>query len=248
MSVEYTLTSSDRTNASVTLENGRGGTEQRDVIVDGTWSYVIDNPVPNAFLYISAQSTDDAFRDIACQIVIWVGDQGTVRGVVISEASSLGEFVIVSCDGSYSTAAVERGRAIVKQVEPSPTPTQVLPRSTPVVVGTEVPGPIPTATSVPIATTAATTLFPDIPVTARPWATGITFVFEPARLRMAPRLDAEQVTTVPNETPVEIFGMTAAGDWLLIRVPSANNAVGWIFRDLVFTTDALDDVPIEPDK
>ncbi|MCB0130332.1 MAG: SH3 domain-containing protein, partial [Caldilineaceae bacterium] len=75
-------------------------------------------------------------------------------------------------------------------------------------------------------------------------ATGIMFLFETARLRGAPSLDTLVITAVENEEPVDIFGITEAGDWMLIRIPGQNNVIGWMFRDLVFTTDDLSGVPL----
>lgn len=63
-----------------------------------------------------------------------------------------------------------------------------------------------------------------------PPLTGVTFVTEPARLRGAPTFDTIVLTAVDNEVPVEVFGITEAGDWLLIRV---NGTLGWMFIDLI---------------
>ncbi|MCB9137959.1 MAG: SH3 domain-containing protein [Caldilineaceae bacterium] len=114
---------------------------------------------------------------------------------------------------------------------PSHTPTATntaTPTNTPTVT------PTPTATPLPI---------PDLPPGAVAPLTGQMYVFEPARLRGAPGVDAMVIGSVGNEVPVEIFGITEAGDWLLIRIPSLNNLTGWMFRDLVFTTGDMTPVP-----
>ncbi|MCB0127417.1 MAG: hypothetical protein KDE58_34375, partial [Caldilineaceae bacterium] len=122
---------------------------------------------------------------------------------------------------------------------PSATPTATLsptPSDTPTVTATPTPSdtPTPTATATPSDTPTPTETplpIPVIPPEMAPPLTGVTFVVEPARLRGAPTIDSIVITAVENEVAVEIFGITEAGDWLLIRV---NGVVGWMFRDLIF--------------
>ena len=110
----------------------------------------------------------------------------------------------------------------------TPTPSQTpLPTVTPTATATPTVTATPTNTPLPI---------PDIsPQQAAP-LTGQMFVFEPARLRGSPGLDGIVIASVDNEEPVDIFAITQAEDWLLIRVPGRNGVLGWMFRDLVFTT------------
>ncbi len=116
---------------------------------------------------------------------------------------------------------------------PSETPTVTstpLPTETPTVT----PTPTPTETPLPTATPTATETplpIPVIPPDRPAPMTGVTFVTEPARLRGAPSVDSIVITAVENEAVVEVFGISEAGDWLLLR---ANGVVGWMFRDLIF--------------
>lgn len=116
---------------------------------------------------------------------------------------------------------------------PSDTPTVTLtplPSDTPTVT----PTPTPTETATPTETPTATETplpIPAIPADRPAPMTGVTFVTEPARLRGAPSVDSIVITAVENEATVEVFGITEAGDWLLLR---ANGVVGWMFRDLIF--------------
>ena len=64
---------------------------------------------------------------------------------------------------------------------------------------------------------------------------------EPARLRGAPSVDSIVISAVENEVAVDLFGITEAGDWLLIR---ANGVVGWMFRDLIILNGDQSLLPI----
>jgi hypothetical protein len=152
---------------------------------------------------------------------------------------------------------------------PTHTPTRgpglTLPTPTPDANGVALPGgpaatPIPTleptATATPSAspsptpseTPTATPLpIPAIPPDAVPYARGTTYVFEPARLRGGPGTGYPVITPIDNDLEVGIFGVTEAGDWYLIRIEEAGHParglLGWMFSDLVFTTDDLSVVP-----
>ncbi|MEZ4720132.1 MAG: hypothetical protein R2851_29220, partial [Caldilineaceae bacterium] len=171
-------------------------------------------------------------------------------GVVISEALEItgvigGEVAPVL----VPTAPVPVTPTATPTVTPTPTATL-----TPTPAQTNTPTPsltptstataTPTDTATPTATPTETPLpIPVIPPEQAAPAQGVMFVFEPARLRGAPGLDTIVITAVDNELPVDIFGITEAGDWLLIRIPALNNVIGWMFRDLVFTTEDLANVP-----
>lgn len=104
---------------------------------------------------------------------------------------------------------------------PSATPT-VTP--TPTATDTLTPTETPTATPTPLP-------IPAIPPEEAAPLTGTTFVTEPGRLRGSPNTtDSIVLTSVENGLTVDLFGITEAGDWLLIRV---NGVIGWMFRDLV---------------
>ncbi len=110
---------------------------------------------------------------------------------------------------------------------PSPTPTA---SETPTVTPTPTPSHTPTATETPTPTPTPLPI-PDIPPDQAPPLTGVTFVTEPGRLRGSPNTtDSIVITSVENGLTVDVFAITEAGDWLLIRV---NGVIGWMFRDLV---------------
>ncbi len=128
-------------------------------------------------------------------------------------------------------------------ITPTPTPNvTATPTSsnTPTPTDTATPTPTPTATDTPTATPLP---IPDIPPGQAAPLTGVMYVFEPARLRGAPSTDAIVIASLDNDVPVDIFGITEAGDWLLIRAPGQNNVMGWMFRDLVFTTGDVNTLP-----
>jgi hypothetical protein len=120
-------------------------------------------------------------------------------------------------------------------LSPTPTPSATAtPTMTPTATATATVTPTPTETPLPIPQIA-----PDVP----PPLTGQMYLFETARLRGSPGLDSVVLASVENETPVGIFGITEAGDWYLIRIPSQGNVLGWMFGDLVFTTGDLSVLP-----
>jgi hypothetical protein len=133
----------------------------------------------------------------------------------------------------------------------TPTPT-ITPTPTPDVTATPTPSntPTPTNTATPTPTftptntpTATPLPIPDIPPGQAAPLTGVMYVFEPARLRGAPSTDAIVIASLDSDVPVDIFGITEAGDWLLIRAPEQNNVMGWMFRDLVFTNGDVNALP-----
>jgi hypothetical protein len=82
--VTYQVTGS-ATDASLTYENGGGGTSQEKVTLP--WSQTVKAP-ESGFLYISAQNEHD-YGDITCTI--------TVDGKVIKTSTSTGAYTIASC-------------------------------------------------------------------------------------------------------------------------------------------------------
>ena len=82
--VTYQVTGS-ATEASLTYQNGDGGTSQEKVNLP--WSLTVKAPQSN-FLYISAQNEAD-YGDITCTI--------SVDGKVIKTSTSSGAYTIASC-------------------------------------------------------------------------------------------------------------------------------------------------------
>ena len=130
-------------------------------------------------------------------------------------------------------AALPSGPGFTPAATPEPTATD-----TPTAPPSPTPTDTPTATPLPI---------PAIAPDAVPSARGTTYVFEPARLRGGPGTGYPVITPIDNDLDVGIFGVTEAGDWYLIRIEEAGHParglLGWMFRDLVFTTDDLSVVP-----
>ncbi|MCS6828469.1 MAG: SH3 domain-containing protein [Caldilinea sp.] len=134
-------------------------------------------------------------------------------------------------------------------LEPTPTPT---PTFTPTATDTPSPTPPPTETPTPTDTPTATPTptetptptpterplpIPAIPADAIPPLTGYMLLSETGRLRGGPGTDYIVIAGLENGTPVDIFGVTEAGDWLLIRAAFVNdgrtNVVGWVAAQLV---------------
>jgi hypothetical protein len=70
---------------------------------------------------------------------------------------------------------------------------------------------------------------------------------ETGRLRGGPGTDYIVIAGLENGTPVDIFGVTEAGDWLLIRAAVVNdgrtNVVGWVATQLVIPYGDYSAVP-----
>ncbi len=122
---------------------------------------------------------------------------------------------------------------LMPSLTPSETPTITptpLPSDTPTVTPTPIPTETPTATASPTPTLTPLPI-PAIPPEQLPPMTGTMFVTEPARLRGSPNMaDSIVIASVENALTVDVFAITEAGDWLLIRT---NGVLGWMFRDLV---------------
>lgn len=86
--VLYKITGTGRAG-DVTYENGEGGTEQADISIPWQKGETMEY---GDFVYISAQSGDDANRTITCEI--------RVNGDVFKTSTSTGRYVIASCSGS----------------------------------------------------------------------------------------------------------------------------------------------------
>jgi hypothetical protein len=74
-------------SASITYQNGTGGTEQQDIIIP--WRYPKFKAVSGTFLYISGQLNGTG--TITCQIFL--------SGRLFKTSTSKGQYVIASCDG-----------------------------------------------------------------------------------------------------------------------------------------------------
>ncbi len=126
--------------------------------------------------------------------------------------------------------------------EPTPPPTDTPPPSA-TVTPTETP--IPTETPTPTETPLP---IPEIPSGLLPPAGGVTNVSEPARLRGGPGTDFPVLVPVGNALRLGIFGITEAGDWLLVRLDEPGHPnlglVGWMARNLIFSENDLGLLPL----
>jgi hypothetical protein len=134
-------------------------------------------------------------------------------------------------------------------LEPTPTATPTFtptPTDTPTVTATPSPTPLPTDTPTPSPTPTETPTptptekplpIPAIPPEAAAPLTGYMLLTETGRLRGGPGTDYIVIAALLNGTPVDIFGITEAGDWLLIRAASVEDGrtgvLGWVSTQLV---------------
>ena len=120
---------------------------------------------------------------------------------------------------------------------PTDTPTATpLPTDTPTVTAT------PTATATPTVTPTPTPTekplpIPVIPADALAPQTGYMLLTETGRMRGGPGVEYIVIAALQNSVGVEVFGITEAGDWLLVRAAQVEdgrtNVVGWVATQLV---------------
>jgi len=144
-------------------------------------------------------------------------------------------------------------------LEPTPTPTPTFtptPTDTPTVTATPTSTPLPTDTPTLTATPTETPSptptekplpIPAIPPEATAPLTGYMLLTETGRLRGGPGTDYIVIAALLNGTPVEIFGVTEAEDWLLIRAASVEDGrtsvLGWVSTQLVVPYGDFTGVP-----
>lgn len=139
------------------------------------------------------------------------------------------ESILVPSHTPPNTPTVTATASDTATITPTPGSPQG-PSDTATVSLTPTPTDTPTATETPTPTQTPLPI-PEIPPEQAPPVTGVTFVTEPGRLRGSPNTtDSIVLTSVENGVTVDVFGITEAGDWLLIRT---NGVIGWMFRDLV---------------
>jgi hypothetical protein len=132
---------------------------------------------------------------------------------------------------------------------PTPTDTPTVtatPTSTPLPTDTPTPSPTPTETPTPTPTEKPLPI-PAIPPDAAAPLTGYMLLTETGRLRGGPGTDYIVIAALQNGTPVEIFGVTEANDWLLIRAASVEDGrsgvLGWVSTQLVVPYGDFTSVP-----
>jgi hypothetical protein len=123
---------------------------------------------------------------------------------------------------------------------PSPTP---LPTATP----TETTTPAPTDTPLPPPTDTPNPFpIPAIPTDQAPLARAIVFR-SPVNLRAGPAVDYPSLAALNYGVPVDLYGITEAGDWTLLRINAPelaeNGIIGWIATDLLQVTGDLGFLP-----
>lgn len=134
---------------------------------------------------------------------------------------------------------------------PTATPTTVpsaTPTETPTITSTPLPTftPTPTETPAPTATETPTETptplpypIPLIPTEQAPLARATVFR-SPANLRGGPAVEYDSLASLNFGLPVDLYGITEAGDWILLRVNAPGDpldgTVGWIATDLLQIT------------
>ena len=123
-------------------------------------------------------------------------------------------------------------------ITPTPEPTQPpTETSTPAPTDTETPLPTDTPDPYPI---------PAIPTDQAPLARAIVFR-SPSNLRAGPSVEYPSLAALNYGVPVDLFGITEAGDWILLRINAPDDAqngiIGWISTDLLQVTGDLAFLP-----
>ena len=131
----------------------------------------------------------------------------------------------------------------------TPRPT-VTPTATPSGTPTETMTPLPTATPsiTPTPTETAVPLpIPDIPPAEAPLVTG-QVINGPSNLRGGPGTEFVSLTGVPAFTDVDLFGLTVAGDWVLVRINRSSDAndgtIGWVAINLLRWNSDISVLPL----
>lgn len=131
---------------------------------------------------------------------------------------------------------------------PTDTPTETAtPTNTPLPTDTPTPTPLPTETPTPTPTEKPLPI-PPIPPEAVAPVTGYMLLTETGRLRGGPSTDYIVIAALQNGTAVDIFGITEAGDWLLVRAATVedgrSNVLGWVSSQLVVPYADYSTVPL----
>jgi len=155
---------------------------------------------------------------------------------------------------------VAEGAALLNPtLEPTPTPTPTFtptptdtptvtstPTNTPTPTDTPTPTPPPTETPTPTPTEKPLPI-PAISPETQPPLTGYMLLSDTGRLRGGPGTEYIVIAGLENGTPVDIFGITEAGDWLLIRAATVNDGrtgvLGWVATQLVIPYGDFSVVP-----
>jgi hypothetical protein len=157
------------------------------------------------------------------------------------------------------TDTLESGDNLNPTLEPTPTATPTFtptptdtptatstPTETPLPTETPTPTPLPTETPTPTPTEKPLPIPPIPPEAAAP-ANGYMLLTETGRLRGGPSTEYIVIAALQNGTLVDIFGITEAGDWLLVRAATVedgrSNVLGWVSSQLVVPYADLAPVP-----
>lgn len=171
--------------------------------------------------------------------------------------ASAGEFTFTV---PFAEEAAGDAALLNPTLEPTPTPTPTFtptPTDTPTVTATPTETPLPTDTPTPTPppteTPTPTPTEKPLPIPAiQPEAaaslTGYMLLTDTGRLRGGPGIDYIVIAALQNGTPVDIFGITEAGDWLLIRAATVGDGrtgvVGWVSTQLVVPYGDFSSVPL----
>jgi len=158
--------------------------------------------------------------------------------------------VIDGADTGILNPTLEPTGTATPTFTPTPTDTPTVtptPSETPLPTDTPTPSPTPTAT--PTATPTEKPLpIPSIPPETVAPLTGYMLLTDTGRLRGGPGVEYIVIAGLANGTPVDIFGITEAFDWLLIRAASVDDGrvgvLGWVSTQLVVPYGDFSTVPL----
>jgi hypothetical protein len=147
--------------------------------------------------------------------------------------------VVGGADASILNPTLEPTSTATPTFTPTPTDTPTVtltPTETSLPTDTPTSSPTPTETPTPTPTEKPLPI-PAIPADAAAPLTGYMLLTETGRLRGGPSTEYIVIAGLQNGTPVDIFGITEAGDWLLIRAASVDDGrtgvLGWASTQLV---------------
>jgi hypothetical protein len=163
----------------------------------------------------------------------------STQALGLGDAFTLTVPLLEESGGDILNPTLEPTATATPSFTPSPTDTPTatpLPTDTPTASATPLPTDTPTVTPTPTPTEKPLPI-PVIPADAPAPQTGYLLLTETGRLRGGPGVGYIVIAALQNSVGVEIFGITEAGDWLLVRAAQVedgrSNVVGWVATQLV---------------
>lgn len=167
------------------------------------------------------------------------GGAGATQALGLGDAFTLTVPLVEDAGADILNPTLEPTATATPSFTPTPTDTPTatpLPTDTPTASATPLPTATPTETPTPTPTEKPLPI-PNIPPEALAPQTGYLLLSETGRLRGGPGVEYIVVAALQNGVGVEIFGITEAGDWLLVRAAQVEdgrtNVAGWVATQLV---------------